>query len=227
MTPHLRLSRQGANRTENRDASGSVQNAGASLHVIADGTSKPGSGELAKAMTQHVLERFSLADSADVSCPDKALKLALALLGDVHSNLCPDFPTASTSYLALLVLGQTAISIHAGDCCLGYMEKDQPVIWLSSPHCGPNWKGDLKHALIANSPARKKLLNCMSRRRSHAPHIQSWPIIQNSKWVLATDGFWAELTPENQLSAIAARSLDIHPTEDDATVMLLQMQVQS
>lgn len=223
MILHLSLSRQGASRTENRDASGSAQNADASLHVIADGTSKPGSGELAKAMTQHVLECFSLADPADVSCLDNALKLTLASLGDVHSNLCRDFPTASTSYLVLLVVGPTAISIHAGDCCLGYLEKDQPVTWLSSPHCGPNWKGDLNHALIAGSPARKKLLNCMSRRRSHEPHIQWWPITPNTTWVLATDGFWAELTPENQLGAITAQRLDTYPTEDDATFMLLRM----
>ena len=169
MTLRLRLSRKGTHRAENRDFSGWAHNAGAQLYVIADGTSKPGSGQLAKAMIQHVLGAFAHAQPTEVRSLDEALKLTLTSFNDVHSNLCPDFPFASASYLALLVLGQTAITIHAGDCCLGHLEKNQPVNWLSSPHCGPNWKGDLGHALIANSPARKQLLNCMSHRRSHEP----------------------------------------------------------
>ena len=47
-------------------------------------------------------------------------------------------------------------------------------------------------------------------------------IIPDTTWILATDGFWAELTAENQLQAIAGRSLEGYPTEDDATFMLLQ-----
>ena len=58
MTLRLRLSRKGTHRAENRDFSGWAHNAGAQLYVIADGTSKPGSGQLAKAMIQHVLGAF-------------------------------------------------------------------------------------------------------------------------------------------------------------------------
>jgi serine/threonine protein phosphatase PrpC len=219
----LSLSRKGTHRAENRDFSGWAHNAGAQLYVIADGTSKPGSGQLAKAMIQHVLDAFAHAQPTEVCSLDEALKLTLTSFNDVHSNLCPDFPFASTSYLALLVLGQTAITIHAGDCCLGHLEKNQPVTWLSSPHCGPNWKGDLSHSLIASSPARKQLLNCMSHRRSHEPRVQSLPVTPDTLWVLATDGFWAELSPESQLAVIAARSLDAYPTEDDVTCLLIHI----
>lgn len=222
MILRLSLSQQGACSAENRDASGSAQNTGSCLYMIADGSAKPGSGELAKALTQHVLDAFSRAAPITVSCLDEALKLTLTLLEDVHSNVCPDFPVASTSYLALLVVDQTAISIHCGDCCLGYLEKDQRPRWLTSPQCGPNWKGDLSHALIANNPARKILLNCMSRRRRHEPHVQSLLIAKDTTWILATDGFWAELSPESQLGAITAGSLDAYPAEDDVTFILLQ-----
>lgn len=222
MIIRLSLSRKGSHSTENRDASGSAHNADTSLYVIADGSSKPGSGELAKAMTQHILGSFSRAIPVEVSCPDKALKLTLSWLDEVHSNLCPDFPIASTSYLVLLVIGQTAISIHAGDCCLGYMKKGQRPTWLTPPHCGPNWKGDLSHALIANNPTRKKLLNCMSRRRHHEPCVQTLLIAPDTTWILATDGFWAELSPERQLAAITRGSLDAYAAEDDVTFMLFQ-----
>lgn len=222
MILHLSLSQQGTDRAENRDVSGSAHNAGAHLYVIADGTAKPGSGELAQALSDHLLDCFSNAAPSIATCPDSALELALASLGRVHSNLCADVPFASTSYLALLVLGQTAISIHAGDCCLGYLDNDQRMTWLNSPHCGPNWQGNLSHTFIASSPARKRMFNCMSYRRPHEPAIQFMQVIPGTTWILATDGFWAELTAENQLQAIARRSLEGYPTEDDATFMLLQ-----
>jgi len=219
---HASLSRKGTHRTENRDASGSTQNCGAYLYVIADGTSKPGSGQLARALSHHLLECFSGAQPSVVSCPDHALKRVLTSLDEVHSNICPDFPFASTSYLVMLVVGQTAISIHAGDCCLGYLETDQSMNWLSPPHCGPNWKGDLSHSFIASSPARKTLLHCMSHRRAHEPHIQSMQITQGTTWILATDGFWAELSAADQFKAIAGQTLENCSTEDDVTFMLLQ-----
>lgn len=222
MILQLSLSQQGTERTENRDVIGSAQSTGAYLHVIADGTSKPASGELARALTHYLLESFSRAEPTVTSCPDKATEWVLHALGEAHSNLCPGFPLASTSYLVLLVMGQTAISIHAGDCCLGYLGKDQSMIWLTSPHCGPNWKGDLSHAVIAESSSRKTLLNCMSYRRPHEPAVNFVETVRGTTWILATDGFWAELSAADQLKAIAGQTLDGCSTEDDVTFMLLQ-----
>ena len=222
MILHASLSQQGLERTPNRDASGSAHNTGAYLYVIADGTSKPGSGDLAQALTDHLLECFSQAAPSVVCCPDKVLRLALAALEQAHSNLCPDFPFASTSYLALLVVGCTTITIHAGDCCLGYLGKEQRMVWLTPPHCGPNWQGDLSHAFIARSPHRKQLLNCMSRRRPHEPAVQFIKTGPDTTWVLATDGFWAELSAEHQLKAISTQTLEGCPTKDDATFMVVQ-----
>lgn len=219
---HLSLSQQGTDRTENRDVIGSIQSREAYLHVIADGTSRPGSGDLARALTHHLLKSFSRAEPSVTSCSDKALELVLSSLGEVHSNFCPDFPRASASYLALLVIDQTTVSIHAGDCCFGYLGKDQRLYWLSSPHCGPNWKGDLSHAVIADSPARKTLLNCMSYRRPHEPAVRSIQTVANTTWVLATDGFWAELSATDQLKAITEQTLAGCSTEDDVTFMLLR-----
>ncbi|MFC6298927.1 protein phosphatase 2C family protein [Pseudomonas sp. CCM 7893] len=222
MTLHLTVTRQGTNRTENRDITGSAHNTGVYLYVIADGTSKLGSSELARTLAQHVLTSFSRVHPSDISCPDKTLELTLISLNEVRSTLCSNYPVASTSYLVLLVHGQTAISIHAGDCCLGRIEEDLSVNWLSPPHCVLNWKGDQSHDHIASSPARKTLWNCMSYRRPHEPHIQSLQTIPDTKWILATDGFWAELSTEKQLNAIASQSLDDCPSEDDITFMLLQ-----
>ncbi|MBN2993350.1 protein phosphatase 2C domain-containing protein [Pseudomonas cedrina subsp. fulgida] len=222
MILHLSLSRKGTARTENRDISGSAHNSGAYLYVIADGSSKPGSGQLARALSHHLLDCFSRAALSIASCPEKTLKLMLTALEDVHSSLCPDFPFASTSYLALMVTGQTAISLHAGDCCLGYVGDDRRMIWVNSPHCGPNWKGDLNHSFIANSPARKQLLNCMSYRRPNEPDVHSLQTVPGTTWIMATDGFWAGLSAENQISAIEGQTLDGYATDDDATFMLLR-----
>lgn len=222
MNLHLSVTRQGTHRSENRDVTGSAHNSGVFLYVIADGASKPGSGALAQALIQHLLTSFSSIASPDLACPDRTLDLTLTSLNEVSSTLCSSYPFAATSYLALLVHGNTAISIHAGDCCLGRLEANHAVTWLSPPHCGPNWKSDLGHAFIASSPARKTLWNCMSYHRPHEPHIQSLQADPGTRWVLATDGFWAELSVESQLCAIASHSLADFPGEDDSTFMLSQ-----
>ncbi|MHA6572548.1 protein phosphatase 2C domain-containing protein [Pseudomonas yamanorum] len=226
MTLPVSVTRQGTNRAENRDAAGSAYNSGAYLYVIADGTSKPESGALARALTHYVLASFSNLKRSEISCPDKTLDLTLTSLSAVRSTLCANYPFASASYLVLMIHGHTAVSIHAGDCCLGQLEDGRAVNWLSPPHCGPNWKSDLSHDLIASSPTRKTLWNCMSYRRPHEPHIQSLQAGPDTKWILATDGFWAELSPAEQLKAIAGQSLDDLQGDDDITFMLLQAQKQ-
>ncbi|WP_332847330.1 hypothetical protein [Pseudomonas lactucae] len=83
MILNLNLSRQGTHRAENRDFSGSAHNSGAQLYVITDGASKSGSGELAKAMTQYLLESFAHAAATEVPCLEKALRLTLTSLNEV------------------------------------------------------------------------------------------------------------------------------------------------
>ncbi|CAM3040718.1 MULTISPECIES: protein phosphatase 2C domain-containing protein [Pseudomonas] len=221
MILHSSVTRQGTGRTENRDVTGSADNSGIYLYVIADGTSRPGSEKLATALTGGLLKSFSNARPASISCLDTALELTLSSLSAIRSTFCPDYPFASASYLALLVLGDTALSIHAGDCCLGLLDKEKNLKWLTAPHCGPNWKGNLSHTAIANNPARKTLLNCMSHRRPHEPQVQSLDVVPDTRWILATDGFWAELSIEDQFKAIEESSLEGCPGEDDCTFMLL------
>lgn len=221
MNLHSSATRQGTGRTENRDVTGSAYNSGTYLYVIADGTSRPNSNKLATALTCGLLKSFSNARPSSLSCLDTALELTLSSLSAIRSTLCPEYPFASASYLVLLVLGDTAISIHAGDCCLGLIDKEKNLKWLTAPHCGPNWKGNLSHAFIANSPARKTLLNCMSLRRPHEPQVQSLRVLPDTRWILATDGFWAELSPTHQFKAIENSSLEGYPGEDDCTFMLL------
>lgn len=221
MILHSSATRQGTARAENRDITGAAYNSGMYLYVIADGTSRPSSDKLATALTDGLLKSFSNAKPSSISCLDKALEVTLFSLSAIRSTLCPDYPFASASYLALLVFGDTAISIHAGDCCLGLLDKEKNLEWLTTPHCGPNWKGNLSHAFIANSPARKTLLNCMSHRRPHEPQVQSLNVPPDTRWILATDGFWAELSTKHQFKAIENSSLEGYPGEDDCTFMLL------
>ncbi|KAF1025733.1 MAG: hypothetical protein GAK37_02804 [Pseudomonas sp.] len=221
MTKPLTVTRQGDSRPDNRDFAGSAYNSGIHFHVITDGSSRAGSRELAKALTQHLLTSFAEAAPHEVSDRDKALGLILALLATAHSSICPDFPHASTSYLAMLVFSDAVISIHAGDCCLGVLLEGQPINWLNPPHCGPNWKGDLQHSFIADSPARKTLFNCMSYRRANEPEVLWFPVLSEAQWVLATDGFWAELAVEKQLGALLVQSLDDCSAQDDITFLLL------
>lgn len=200
---------------------GAAQNANAWMYVIADGTSKPGSGELAQSLTEYLVDAFSRADPSHIASIDAAVETTHVFLNQARREICPKYPLASASYLVLLVVDAMAASIHEGDCCLGFLSQEQSLEWLSDPHCVANWRGGLAHDLIAASSARKNLFKCMSHRRPHEPSVQSIPITPDAIWILATDGFWAELSKTNQMVAIEEGCLQEHVCDDDVTFMVL------
>lgn len=191
------------------------------MFVIVDGTAKPGSGELANALVDFLVEGFDQTRLSPANSIADAERIVLGLLRLAHNDLCPKYPLGSASYLVLLTQGSSATTIHEGDCCLGILNRDQRLKWEAAPHCLANWRGDTSHDHIAVSAARKILSKCMSHRREHAPSIQSLTVEPDTVWILATDGFWAELTVTAQLSAIAELNLQGKPSADDVTFMLL------
>lgn len=212
---------QGTRSDKNRDVTGSAKNADVSMFVIVDGTAKTGSGELANELVDFLVEGFIRTQiSLDNAIAD-AERSVLDLLNLAHNGLCPKYPLGSASYLVLLVQGSSATTIHEGDCCLGTLNQDQRLKWETAPHCLANWKGDACHDYIAARSARERLFKCMSHRRDHAPSIQSLIVDPNTVWILATDGFLADLTASAQLSAIAELNFQGKPFDDDATFMLL------
>lgn len=203
---------------DNRDAGAHVELAHASLYLIADGSSSyPRSGELATALLATLSQGFSRLSAAELN-PEQLAEALLQIIASSHQALRDTYPQAACSYLVLCLLDDVAFSIHEGDCCLGLIDSGK-VSWLSPAHCAANWQGNLTHAEISQAPSRHRLTRCFSARRASNPEINHWPLEPNQHWLLATDGFWAGLSPQEQQSFLRDGNLPAPPTNDDISCL--------
>lgn len=204
---------------DNRDACAHIEQAHASLYLIADGSSShPRSGELATTLLAELAQGFNNLPAAELN-PEQVAEALLQLIANSHQALGDAHPQAACSYLVLCLLGDTAFSIHEGDCCLGLIDPSGKINWLSSAHCAANWQGNLTHAELAHMPSRHSLTRCFSPRRASDPEINHWPHRGNQRWLLATDGFWAGLSPQEQKIFLRDGNLPAPPTDDDISCL--------
>lgn len=204
---------------DNRDTFAHVEQQHASLYLIADGSSsQPFSGELANALLAKLALDFSHLPAPEAN-PEQLAQLLVQLITESHQTLRDTHPRAACSYLLLCLLGETAVCIHEGDCCLGLIEADSQIRWLSNAHCAANWQGNLNHAELAQLPSRHSLSRCFSARRASNPEINHWPLAPNQQWLLASDGFWAGLTRLEQQIFLRDGSLPTPSTDDDISCL--------
>lgn len=188
------------------------------LFVIVDGTSKQGSGELAQGLAQCVIRAYQshIALGADDSSPDLVEQLLNAILMDVHRQLFT-LQTGSTSYLiGIASQGQLTVA-YEGDCACGVAGGDGTIEWFTPPHCKANWRRDRSHRELALDPARNLLTRSLRASRAPDPDFVRQLAPAGTRFVFATDGFWAELTESQQASAINEPDGDIAVVGDDVT----------
>lgn len=212
-------SQAGTLTADNRDACARIEQAHASLYLIADGSSRhPRSGELATALLAELVQGFGHLPASELS-PAQLAKGLLQLIDSSHQNLRDAYPQAACSYLMLCLLADAAFSIHEGDCCLGLAEQGGQIRWLSRAHCVANWQGSLTHAELAQTESRHRLTRCFSARRASCPEVNHWQPRANQHWLLATDGFWAGLSDLQQQIFLRDGSLPTPPTGDDISCL--------
>ena len=216
------LTRNGVLTTDNRDVHACAERAEASLYLIADGSSSQSrSGELAHTLLARLQQAFLQLPATQLQDAEAATAVLVQLLSTARYELRADFRTESCSYLLLLMLPGCAITIHEGDCCLGIRHNDGRIDWLTAPHCQANWLGSLKHAEIAAHPERHRLTRCFSARRPADPQITRWEPATHHYWLLATDGFWASLSPEQQQTFLLRDSIPPAALDDDISCLLI------
>lgn len=209
----------GSHTSDNRDTFAHAVQEQASVYLIADGsTTHPRSGELAQALLNDLTNGFNKLSTTELNTEQIANAL-LQVIALSHQTLRADFPLAACSYLVLCLLPDAALTLHEGDCCLGAMQYDGEITWLSAVHCAPNWQGNLTHAQIAQESSRHTLTRCFSARRTCNPEINYWPAHPNQRWLLASDGFWAALSHQEQQTFLRDGHLPVPPTDDDISCL--------
>jgi serine/threonine protein phosphatase PrpC len=211
---------KGWRTADNRDVAGNVEQAGDHLFVMIDGSHSEGSGDLARALKDFLIEAFQ--SRQPTSRPGDPQEVLHDLVHEAHREVSPQFPMASASYLILrLTANGEAHFQYEGDCCLGSVMGDGAVTWLTSPHCMANWRGNKSIPEITDSITRHRVTRSFRARRNPNPAIGSFRMDSSSRLLLCTDGFWADQPASAQLEAIMMGNLSTRHGDDDVTWMLI------
>lgn len=209
---------KGQEREANHDCAVAVFDGTRGLFVIMDGTLKSGSGQLAQRLAQGVISAYQshISQGAEDTSHDLVEQLLKVILADLHRQLFINL-TGTTSYLVgVASQGQLTIA-YEGDCSCGLAGSDGKIEWFTPPHCKANWKRDRSHRELALDPARNLVTRSLRANRIPDPVFVHRPAPAGTRFIFATDGFWAELTEAQQAAALDAPSGDIANVDDDVT----------
>lgn len=207
--------KQGQRTGDNRDYCGIGMRSDAVLCIVLDGsTSGANSGELVQHITSNLIDWFM--DVAGRVSADAIIDQ----LGHIHKDLAPKFWADSASYvIALIEDEKPALVLHAGDCLAGRYDGKAPVCWLTRPHTLANAIEDMLIADIAATPIRNRLTRSFRVREFLRPDVSEVTLDGEHNIILATDGFWAELDPNEQSRFLTGDDLPVKDDGDDCSVL--------
>lgn len=213
-------SHQGRRTSDNRDYCGIGVRNGAALCIVLDGsTAASQSGALVQFIAQELVDWF-------VKTPEPATPpLVEAELALIHKRSGEAFPAGSASYAILLVESRTtAVSFHAGDCLIGKMRQPEAVCWLTRPHTLANAIDDLTVEEIAATNVRNRLTRSFRPGPFLRPEAHSIEIDRATDFIVATDGFWAGLAAEQQLTHLSDDKDTRDLPDDDCSALIVHFQ---
>lgn len=211
----LWLSQPGTRTKDNRDHAGIGARSDEFLGVVVDGSTRGSTnGDYARAIVEMLVDWFVA--TADAWSPD----LALTALRHIHETLRERFPRGSASLLLLHAAEHAGLTtIHCGDCLLGEIGDD--IVWQTTPHTLANVFVEMPLKDVARSPARHLLTRSIRAREYMAPDVTTRDQISGS-FLLATDGFWAELTDQEQ-TAFPGGNQSTGGERDDRSILKLRI----
>jgi serine/threonine protein phosphatase PrpC len=177
----------------NNDYAGATCEGDSGFFVVADGTSRRGSGQLAESFVSGMLAAHStqMEQGGYPADPAAVERLLGSILSDFHASLPAD---------------------QAG-----------AIEWITPPHCKANWRRDRSHCELAQDPARNSVTRCLKINRVPNPDFVCCALDAVERLVFVTDGFWADLTQVQQSSLLAARDSYFSVGDDDVTWIDVQL----
>jgi serine/threonine protein phosphatase PrpC len=209
---------KGSARDTNHDFAGASFDGTRGLFVIVDGTSKPGSEQLAQRFVHEAVRTYQscreqCADNATHTAAEHLLK---SMLEGLHSRLFAK-QTGTASYLLGIASHGKLTIAYEGDCSCGVLSFARRIEWFTPPHCKANWKRDRSHRDLAVDPARNLMTRGFRANRLPAPDFVRRSIAAGDRLIFATDGFWAELSDARQLEMLRSPACNVAEANDDVT----------
>lgn len=194
---------QGSLTSDNRDVCGIAELHGTCLFILVDGaTTGPKGGELAKTLVGHLLESFVSLERPP-SC-----EVLIEIL-HTHTDLRRQYPADSASYIIALQEDPPSVTtLHAGNCRLGRPSPGGSIQWLTKVHTLANAIDGLADPELRVHPDRHLLTRSFKSRRFDTPECNVFDLQDGGgSLLLASDGFWADLTEDEQLSLLQMKRL--------------------
>lgn len=214
----LWLSQQGTRTSDNRDHAGIGIRRGEFIGIVVDGsTTGPANGDFARALTQMLVDWFVEAVEATTTTT------ILRALRQIHEILRKQYPQGSASILIIHTEKPNSITVlHSGDCVLGEVDAEGSISWQTSPHTLTNALAEMPLKDIAGSPTRHLLTTSFRAREFEPPEIQELGEFLGCLLV-ATDGFWAELSEGDQARFLEGDLSPADKDRDDQSVLQLSI----
>lgn len=203
-------SSSGSETSDNWDYCGITKGIHSNLFIVADGTtSSPNGGELAKTLICSLIAKFQ----DTTSPPTKTI--IIRWLKEIHREIRLTYFADSASYLVAIPYPEgKLIILHAGDCLLGRVINDTKIQWLTEPHTLVNATKSVPHDDLIQDPDRNKLTRSFRGRKFIEPEFKCTFTTPAEKIIIASDGFWADLSREDQLALITESSEPKDPRDD-------------
>ena len=212
------FSQRGKRTNDDRDCGCVGVRADAVLCLVLDGsTSGPTSGDFARQIARDIIDWYVDADKA-VTAESLTEQLRYSQL-----SLSRLFPRDSASYVIPCIANTgAALVLHAGDCLLGRHEDTGIVRWLIRPHTLANVAGEMPIDEIAKSYVRHRLTRNFRATEFVAPEVNKIKAELGSSFLAATDGFWAELSAEEQAVFMEGHHMTMADEGDDRSVLCIR-----
>ncbi|MBW9240780.1 serine/threonine protein phosphatase [Pseudomonas carnis] len=216
---------KGQDRDENRDRVGAAYDGVRGIFVVVDGTSKPGSGQLAQALVDQIFTGYQarIQNGVSDSSHDQVESLLKDVLQDAHTSLFSGGFTGSASYLVAVISGERLTVAYEGDCSAGVTSHTDPITWFTAPHCLANWRRDRSHSQLATDKGRHQISRSFKARKNPDPEFVTRAAIAGETLVFATDGFWADLSDASQKQLLGLDSHTSPYVDDDVTWIVVQI----
>jgi serine/threonine protein phosphatase PrpC len=210
------LSFQGKLTEDNRDFHGASIYENAQCFVIADGATNSLYGrETAKALTRRVIDCFDQdVEGFNQNGVFECLKV-------LQRDLKTTYASGVVSYLIAIVRQDKIKVICAGDCRLGNLNDDFSISWLTPVHTLANAIQPLTHEEIVEHPDRHILTRSFKCKRYITPEYLEFSLDVFNNIVLATDGFWADISSEEQRHVLRDGKDLSGLVRDDTSVLLI------
>lgn len=207
-------------KTSGEDVFQHIEQPSASMTLIGDGHSGRSNSDafsrawlahLSKAFVTHQIDHQSFYDAKE------SFRRVLSAFQQEHKTR---YPAAAMSFLILIVTHTWSAIFFVGDCRIGTLN-DTSINWLNSVHSATNALTQVTDTSLRVDSTQHQLTRSFKARRFEFEKIEAQELdLKNvSTLILATDGFWSELSCEGQLQLLQTGILKTHV--DDVTCIRL------